>query len=334
MNDAYVGVEYKFRIGKWTNKPGLYMHWYHLTTEQAFQNQSLAKTLLQPQWNSDYEFNKSETLNFTYRLENSFPQASQLADQFTLQNYNLVYKGNALLQNERFHNANLRYTKTNLYRGVTWNAMASWNKKVKTIRNEIQLDGINQFNTPILSDNPETNYNVSGAFTKKIYRFSFRFNTNLSWFNYFQTINTIETSNNRNNQRMGVVLKTAYKKWPGFSIGYNKGFSQFSGITRSNFQTDAITSNFDINIAKFWTFKFNYENLKNTNNNNQSNFYDIATTSLRYQKKNSPLGFEVVVNNLFDNKVKNDYSFSDYLISEQTTFVLPRVFLLSVSYKL
>lgn len=334
LNDAYVGVEYKFRIGKWTNKPGLYMHWYHLTTEQASQNQSLAKTLLQPQWNSDYEFNKSETLNFTYRLENSFPQASQLADQFTLQNYNLVYKGNALLQNERFHNANLRYTKTNLYRGVTWNAMASWNKKVKTIRNEIQLDGINQFNTPILSDNPETNYNVSGAFTKKIYRFSLRFNTNLSWFNYFQTINTIETSNNRNNQRMGVVLKTAYKKWPGFSVGYNKGFSQFSGITRSNFQTDAITSNFDINIAKFWTFKFNYENLKNTNNNNQSNFYDIANTSLRYQKKNSPFGFEVVVNNLFDNKVKNDYSFSDYLISEQTTFVLPRVFLLSVSYKL
>ncbi|MBG6060326.1 hypothetical protein IWX83_000089 [Flavobacterium sp. CG_9.1] len=334
LNDAYVGLEYKFRIGKWTNKPGLYLHWYHLITQQNSGNQSLAKTLFQPQWNSEYEFNKSETLNFTYKLENGFPQVSQLADQFTLQNYNLVYKGNALLQNERYHSANLRYSKMNLYRGVTWNAMASVNKKVQTIRDEIQLDGINQFNTPILSDNPETNYNVNGAFTKKIYRFSLRFNTSLSWFNYFQTINTIETSNNRNNQRMGVVLKTAYKKWPGFSVGYNKGFSQFSGITRSNFQTDAITSDFDINIAKFWTYKISYENLKNTNNNNQSNFYDIANTSLRYQKKNSPFGFEVIVNNLFDNKVKNDYSFSDYLISERTTFVLPRVFLFSVSYKL
>jgi hypothetical protein len=40
-------------------------------------------------------------------------------------------------------------------------------KKSKTIRNEIQLDGINQFNTPILSDNPETNYNVSGSLPKK-----------------------------------------------------------------------------------------------------------------------------------------------------------------------
>jgi hypothetical protein len=51
-------------------------------------------------------------------------------------------------------------------------------------------------------------------------------------------------------------------------------------------------------------FKFEYENLKNTNNNNQSNFYDIVNTSLRYQKKNSAFGFELSVNNLLDNKIK------------------------------
>ena len=334
LNDTYIGLEYKFRIGKWTNKPGLYLHRYHLITEQKSGEQALSQTLFQPQWNSDYEFNKSETLNFTYKLENGFPQVIQLADQFTLQNYNLVYKGNALLQNERYHTANLRYSKMNLYRGITWNAMGSFTKKVKTIRNEIQLDGINQFNTPILSNSPETNYNVNGSVTKKIYRFSLRFNTNLGWFNYFQTLNNNTISNNRNNQKIGILLKTAHKKWPGFSIGYTKGFSQFSGLTKSNFETDAFTADADVTFFKFWTYKFEYENLKNTNNNNQSNFYDIANTSLRYQKKNNAFGFEVSVNNLFYNKVKNDYSFSDYLISERTTFVLPRVFLFSVSYKL
>jgi hypothetical protein len=57
------------------------------------------------------------------------------------------------------------YTKTNLYRGITWNAMASWNKKVRTIRNEIQLD-VNQFNTPILSNNPWDELHVSGSSKK------------------------------------------------------------------------------------------------------------------------------------------------------------------------
>jgi hypothetical protein len=48
-------------------------------------------------------------------------------------------------------------------------------------------------------------------------------------------------------------------------------------------------------------------------------------------KKNSPFG-ELFVNNVFDNKAKNDYSFSDYLISERTDFVLPCC-LLFLSYK-
>ena len=334
LNDAYVGLEYKFRIGKWTNKPGLYLHWYHLTTNQSTTNYSLSKTLFQPQWNSEYEFNKSETLNFAYKLENGFPEVSLLANQYALQNYNLVYKGNALLQNERFHSANLRYSKMNMYRGITWNGMVNYTKKIKTIRNEIQIDGINQFNTPILSDNPETNYSVNGSFSKRIYRFNLKLNTRLSWFNYSQTVNDITTKNERTSQNIGVLFKTAYKKWPDFSIGYNKGYSQFSGITKSSFQTDAFNSDFEATFFKFWTYKLEYENLKNTNNNNQTNFYDIANTSIRYQKKNSPFGFEFSVNNLFNNKVKNDYSFSDYLISERTTYVLPRVFLLSVSYKL
>jgi hypothetical protein len=71
----------------------------------------------------------------------------------------------------------------------------------------------------------------------------------------------------------------------GFSVGYNKGFSQFSGLTQ--FETDdALTSDFDITIAKFWTFKCSYENLKIQNSNKQSNF--MILPMLRCYQKNSP----------------------------------------------
>lgn len=334
LNDAYIGLEYKFRIGKWTNKPGLYLHWYHLITNQLSDNYSLSKTLLQPQWNSDYEFNKSESLNFTYKLVNDFPEANQMANSYTLQYYNLVFKGNALLNNERYHSANLRYSKMNTYQGIIWNAMFNFNKKEITIRNEIQMEGINQLTTPILSDNPEKNYSFNGSVTKKIYRFNLKLNTNLNWFNYSQTLNNVPTVNQRNNQELGISLKTAYKKWPDFSIGYTKGFGQFSGLTQSTFQTDAIKSDFDVSFLKFWTYTLEYENLKNSNDNNQSNFYEIANTSLAYQKKNNPFRFEFSVNNVFNIQKKNVYSFSDYMISNQSTYILPRVFMLSVSYKL
>jgi len=238
------------------------------------------------------------------------------------------------LENEKYHSANLRYSKMNMYRGIIWNGFVSFNKKVNTTRNEIQISGINQFNTPILTDNPETNWRINGSVSKKIYRFSLKLNTNLGWFNYVQTLNNVSTSNDRNNQNVGLSLKTSYKKWPDFSVGYTKGYSQFNGITQSKYQSDEFNADFEWTFLKYFTVELDYENLKNTNSNNQSNYYDIANASIRYQKKNSPFGFELFANNILDNKVKNDYSFSDFMISERKTSVLPRVFMLSVSYKL
>lgn len=334
LNDAYIGMEYKFKIGKWINKPGLYLHWYHLNTNQNNIDYSITKTLFQPQWNSDYEFSQSESLNFSYKQANTFPEVNQLANRFTLQSYNLVFKGNALLENESYHSANLRYSKMNMYRGLMLNAIINFNKKVKTIRNQIVLNGINQYNTPILTDNPERTYSFNCYVSKKIYRFKLELNSRLSWLNYAQTLNTVTTVNDRNNQNIGLLFKTAYNKWPDFRIGYVKGYSHFSGLTQSNYQTDAISSAFESTFFNYFTYKLEYENLRNTNSNSQTNFYEVINTSLRYQKKNSPFMFELFANNLLDNRVKNNYFFSDYLISEQKTYVMPRVFMLSISYKL
>jgi hypothetical protein len=333
LNDAYIGLEYKFKIGKWTNKPAIYLHFYDLKTTQNENNYGFSKTLLQPQWNSEFEFNKSESLTFSYRLANEFPEAYQLANRYTLQNYNSVFKGNAILQNESYHTANLRYSKMNMYRGIVWNANINYNKKTKTVRDVVEINGINQYITPILTDNPETNWRFNGSVSKKIYRFSLKLNSNLGWFNYTQTLNTISTINNRNNQDFGISFKTAYKKWPDFSISYNKGFSQFNGLSKISYQSDAVSSDFEATLLKNWTIKMDYENLKNTNNN-QHNFYEIANTSIRYQKKNSPFGFEFSINNVFDNKTKNDYSFSDFMVSQQTIYLLPRIYMFAISYKL
>src|SRR5690606_21972709 len=53
LNDAYLGVEYKFKIHKWTNKPGLYLHNYNLATTQPDSNHSRSKWIVQPQWDSE-----------------------------------------------------------------------------------------------------------------------------------------------------------------------------------------------------------------------------------------------------------------------------------------
>ena len=334
LNDSYINVEYKFKIGIWTNKPTFSFHNYNLKTNQFNENNTVTKILFQPEWLSELEFSKAETLYFNYKLTNEFPEIGQYANRFTLQNYNLVFKGNALLENQTFHSASLRYSKSSFFRGLIYNANLNFSKKVNKLRNEISLSGINQFTTSVLNPNPETSWRFNSSISKKIYRFIGKLNANLNWLNYTQTLNSTTTLNERNNQDLGISVKTSYKKWADINIEYRKGLSQFKSSTITNFQTDEINADFETTFKKYFVLKLEYQNLKNTNNSNQSNYFDIANASLRYQKKDSPFDFELSANNLFDTKIKNNYSFSDYLINQNTTYILPRVLLLSVSYKL
>jgi hypothetical protein len=134
----------------------------------------------------------------------------------------------------------------NMYH-VSWNGMLIYNKKKKAIRNEIQLDGINQFSTSVLTDNRKL-ITVLWVFQKKTYHFSLRLNTRLSWFNYSQTLNSVTTTNERTSQNVGLLFKTAYRKWPNFSVGYNKG--TVIGITKS-FETDALTVDADVTFSNY-----------------------------------------------------------------------------------
>lgn len=335
LNDAFIGLDYKFKFKKLTNKVSLYLHHYLMKNKQVSDDFSFSKTLFEPAWNSEYEFNNSEKLIFNYAFKNEFPRAEQVAEGYTLNGYNSVFKGNALLKNEQFHTSSLQYNKMNMYLRLYSFANLSFNKKIKTIRNEVVFEDINRFAMPLLTDNPETNWNFHGSLQKKIYRFRFGVNARLGWFDYKQTINMILSDNTRTSQSFGANVRTTYKKWPSVYLGYSKGFNQFKGLSSTKFETDAFNASLDYGFLPSWVFKADYNYFQNNNISlNQKTDYKISSLSLDYQKENNPWGLNFAVNNIFDNRTKISNSISDFLISEQTTNILPRVFLLSIRYKL
>ena len=334
LNDVFAGMEYKCKIGKLTNKASVFVHQYIMKSEQEDQNYDLRKNLFQPEWLSDLDFNQSESLNFRYKLSNEFPTVNLAADRFTLQNFNTVFKGNSLLQNQQFHTASMRYSKFNSYRSTTVFGDVSYTKKTRTLRNEIEFTGINQFLKSVLTNNPETNWRTSTSFSKKKYRLELKFRAELNGSEFIQKVNNQENTNNTFGQNYEVSLGTAYKKWPDVHIGFKKGFNEIMGIASSKFKNQGIDAGFEYTFFKSWTFNFDYENQLNRNDSNQSNFFEVATSSLRYQKKDSPFGFELSATNLFNTKSKNNNSISDFMTSEQTIFILPRILCLSATYKL
>lgn len=334
LNDAYATVEYKFRIGKWINKPGVSFHWYDLRTKQRSGDRTLSKGLFEPRWFSEYEFTDGTKLNFDYALTNTFARPMQMADAFTLQSYNAVFRGNPFLENERFHAARLNYSKFGMGGKLQLHGSASFNKKVRTVRNDVVLQGIDQFNMPVLYDNPETTWNTSASVTKKIYRFRFGINASANWFTYIQTLNGLSMENQRNSQGLGADVTTVYKKWPYLTLRYTKRWNQFRGLSDAEFQSDHFNARLRWTVFEDWSMDAAHEYLSNRDNNGQRNAFGLTSAGIDYQKKNSAWRFSASVNNLFNNNRKYSYSFSDYQISEQSVAVLPRIWLLTISYKL
>jgi hypothetical protein len=105
------------------------------------------------------------------------------------------------------------------------------------------------------------------------------------------------------------------------------------GLQTNDFQTQNLTFSFDHEIIKNIVFKTNYDWNKNIFDDRTDSF-DRLDFSFEYKRKNNPWLFEFKVNNALNTQSRFNNSFSDFLISSQETFILPRVAVFTVSYKL
>lgn len=333
LDDFYLGLEYKIKTGKWENKMSLFAHHYSLITKQG-SKQQIKSTLLEPKWNSVYEFNPSESIKFEYKFSNRYPVAAQMLEQFSITDYNTIFQGNALLRNEKFQILNLDYSKYNLYKGLIIYANANFSKKNRSIRNSINLIGVDNFETPEMITTPENRIKLSGMIEKQIHKFKISFRSTFSQTEYLQIINDVSLMNRRNNQNINIIARTADKKLPSISVHYRKSFSQFSGFTNSSLVTDNLNFSFDMVLFENFNFKTNYEIVYNKNQDDNSNKNQIANATLTYKKKNNPLSFELSAQNYLNNHIKIENRFSDFTIKNNKIYTLPRILMLSLRYKI
>lgn len=334
--DTFVGLEYKFQTGITTFKPALYYHFYNWQVNQQDSQISKTKALALPQLTIKTEFNSSEKLNFKYKLNARFPTVNRLVNNFILSSFNSVSRGNPDLDNTLYHSASLTYYKFSLFKNLNLNLSTSFNKKVKDYKNVTQLDGINQFNTLILFEQPEHSWNVSGRIAKKIKKIKYQFRGSYRYRDFFQIVNTETNKNISKNVSGTISAETSFKKHPNIEIGYTKNFNNYrSSGSISKFENDAFFVNLEYDFLENFIFKADY-NLDNYQNKslNIKNTFDTANASLFYQVEDSAWGFEINATNLFNTQFKQDNSFSDFLISDSKTFILPRIIMFKVAYKL
>ncbi|MCF1420774.1 carboxypeptidase-like regulatory domain-containing protein [Mangrovimonas futianensis] len=334
--NTFVGLEYKFQIGIATFKPAVFYQFYLWNTYQEDFEGAKNKGLLLPQFTTKIEFNNSEKINFKYQLNLRFPSVDYLASNFILSSFNSVFKGNPNLEDQRYHSLALSYYKFSLFKGLNLNAGVNFTKKVKQFKTITQLQGIDQYNTPILFEQPEQTWTINGGISKKINKIRYKFKSRFAYNDFYQILNNETNLNVSKNLSSTVSLETFFKNFPNVEIGYTKAFNNYKALGNdTKFTNDTFFVYMEYDFLEDFIFKADYNLDVYKNNDAQiNNHFDNANTSLFYQTEDSPWGFEISVSNLFDTKFKQSNSFSNFLISDSKTFIMPRIMMFKVSYKL
>jgi len=335
LNDVFLGMHYKFRTGIFTVKQGVELHNYNwnLANQTNLENN---KWVVLPDFLADIEFNKSKKLKLNYNLKTSFSDASKFANRFYLQSYNSVFKGNETLENNLYHAARAYFSRFSLYRGIMLFVNLNYNKQVKGVRSTVDFNDINQFLTVKMFDNPSEDWRGNIHLEKTIKELKYKFDVGFNDATYIQEINNTSQTNKNNGYNYEFAIETLFDNFPTIEVGFNTEVGKFtSSLNTSKFVTTEPFVTIDYDFLKGFIFNFDYRQSNYQNKTlGQKNVYEIANATLSYKKENSGWSYKITAQNMFNTQFKQSNRFTDYLISDSKTFILPRILMFSIGYNL
>ena len=247
-----------------------------------------------------------------------------------------MFKGNEQLENELFHSARVYYSRFSLYRGILLFSSINYFKKVEGIQNTVQFENINQYISPVMVANPEERWSFNTTMNKKYKFIKYHFNINLSTTDFFQTVNNTAFNNKNNNASYVISAKSLHEKYPSVEVGFRQSLGNYtSGTLKSKFSTNEPFVNLDYDFLSGFILSFDYTRFNyQQKSKNQQNTYELANLMLSYKKENSAWSYKLSAQNIMDVKFKNQNSFSSYIISDTKTYILPRIVMFSLTYKI
>ncbi|MQP24606.1 TonB-dependent receptor [Flavobacterium sp. LMO8] len=349
FNDVFLGVHYKFMLGKFTFNPGFSVHQYNMNDEQLGTSNKQSFTRFLPDVYALWQIKKSETLTYNYSLTNNFTDINKLAQGYVFSNYNSLFSGNRFLQNSTSQVHSLRYFKYNMFNFENIFANITYTRQLEAIKNRALLFDVNQVSSSvnINSSFPEETFSAIGNYGRsfaKYYKANLRVGANWSKFNNILVFPDTDTNPDNNPseiqttesiaQNYSLSFSTNYKTLPNLTLGYNFTINDnFSDVI----YVDSPTLTLEYYFLDAFSFVSEYSYFHNRNKAKTiDSEYDFLTASLMYQKKNSKWEWKLSGTNLLDTKSLDTNSFSQLggTSSFSSYRVQPRFVILSLKYNL
>ncbi len=222
------------------------------------------------------------------------------------------------------------------YRGFGIYAVANYSKQIKGIADKVNYDGINQVASLLFVNNSSENWGINTRASKKVKKIDFQTGLRYNNTSYLQFSNDDQFKNKNINTSYSFSAKTLYDNLPIIEIGWKQSFGNFKlSDNTTKFMTTKPYINLDYDFLDGFIFSADFTSYTYKNKTlGQKNNYEIANTSLFYQKESSAWSFKIEARNLFDTRFKNQNTFTSYVIADSKTYILPRILLFSIGYNL
>ena len=339
FNDAFVGVHFKWLVGKLTVNPGFSVHQYHTQDSQLGLQNSTSFTRVLPDVYALYQLKKSETLTYNYSVTTDFTDVKNLAEGYVLSNYNALFRGTRYLENALLQNHSLRYFRYNLFNFTNIFGFVNYSRKVNAIKTEALFTGMNQFSTPYNSNFPDETLTSMFNYGRSFGRLKASVNASVNWSKFYNirlqsVVNVTRTPivTESITQSYTGKLGTNYKNAPNLELGYTLAVNDYQSST---FYTEKPFAKLDYYFWDAFSFVAEYEFYQYSNNDKTiRNTYDFLTAKFQYQQKDKPWEFELSGTNLLNTTSLNDDSFTQFQTRTSQYQVQPRYVVFSIKYHL
>ena len=340
FTDAFLGVHYKLKTGKFIVTPGATLHNYNLKDEQLGTTQEQNDWMLLPDVDVLFELKKSENINFNYAISSQYTDVNNYAQAYVFNNYNRLFRGNRNLENALAHTYSLRYFSFNMFNYTNVIASVNYSRSIEGFKNITIPNGINQVSSPINFDSnfPDESFSAFARFSKRIKKIQLTANATVSLNKAYNNFQGIPTESESLTQNYRGTARTNFRDWPNFEAGYQITMNNYdNGGIEQKFFTHQPSLSMDARFLKNFTVDAEWEFYDYSNDTNTiENTYSFVNANLYYKKGDSPWEFQLQGNNILNTIATNNDSFdqANNITNTSSYFVLPRILMLILRYEL
>lgn len=336
FNDIYLGAYHYFKVNEFEFHNSIFMRRISWSLDKINNNDKV-KFLLLPEISIRKRARSSNlVLRLDSNVKSSFFDAAQIVSDYYLLSYNSAYFGNQNLENEYSHKSSFSLSNSNLFRGLYFLAALNYEYKINGFTKSILTSSSDNIFSTINLNHPNNSLSSFFVLRKSNKNFKYTLTSNISTTNNTKLVNNVLTKYNNNTGSYRLAIKSLNHQFPIIEIGYEHKF----GVLKTNQNSNRFSLlepfiRIDYDFSKYIIFSFDYTYSKYKNSSSEiSNSYQTGNMSLLVTTANKKWAIKLLARNLFNNRVRNKNNINEFMISDESSFVMPRVGLLSITYKL